>query len=248
MKAELQHKEPKKTAPIQSKGERSKLSFVDNRKTAVTQSQIKNAIQKKASYYEKPLSGDKIRRPFYHAHIGFDEFHTFPYNIHIYQPNESSRSKNALVTNYTKDIGFGAAAGFSKDVVLGGPGEFFTYFNGIESAGGEWKYDLSKNSAEDSKLIYAINKIGPNHEYTIGGYNCQTWYQDVKAEYEKIRDSPFLPWLDPHDKKIFRENAADTDFYTSLLGSYYGAYENWDEKQPGLELVVNEKDSKKQQA
>lgn len=47
MKAELQHKEPQQAKPIQSKRERSKLSFVDNRSQTVKQTNLIKANQKK---------------------------------------------------------------------------------------------------------------------------------------------------------------------------------------------------------
>lgn len=45
MKAERQQKEPQKADPIQSKRERSKLSFVDNRPQMTSQSKLINALQ-----------------------------------------------------------------------------------------------------------------------------------------------------------------------------------------------------------
>lgn len=47
MKAERQHKEPQKAESIQSKRERSKLSFEDNRPQAVNQTKLVQSIQKK---------------------------------------------------------------------------------------------------------------------------------------------------------------------------------------------------------
>lgn len=47
MKAEIQHKEPQQAASIQSKGEISKLSFVDNRPQASSQGKLIKSIQKK---------------------------------------------------------------------------------------------------------------------------------------------------------------------------------------------------------
>lgn len=47
MKAERQHKEPQQAKPIQSKRERSKLSFVDNRSQTVNQTKLVQSIQRK---------------------------------------------------------------------------------------------------------------------------------------------------------------------------------------------------------
>lgn len=47
MKAERQHKEPQQVEPIQSKGVRSKLGFIDNRSQRSNQTKLINLIQKK---------------------------------------------------------------------------------------------------------------------------------------------------------------------------------------------------------
>lgn len=49
MKAEKQHKEPQQADPIQSKQEKTKLSFVDNRPQAASQTKLIQSIQKKDS-------------------------------------------------------------------------------------------------------------------------------------------------------------------------------------------------------
>lgn len=69
MKAERQHKEPQKAESIQSKRERSKLSFVDNRSQTVSQTRLIKSIQKKENKVDFPdnqkayienLSGNRI--------------------------------------------------------------------------------------------------------------------------------------------------------------------------------------------
>lgn len=47
MKAERQHKEPQQAAPIQSKQEKAKLSFVDNKPQTASQTKLVQSIQKK---------------------------------------------------------------------------------------------------------------------------------------------------------------------------------------------------------
>lgn len=64
MKAELQHKEPQKADPIQSKRERSKLSFVDNRLQTVSLMKLINSIQKKENK-KTELSNKVIQRFLY---------------------------------------------------------------------------------------------------------------------------------------------------------------------------------------
>ena len=86
MKAEKQHKELQ-SGLVQSKRERSKLSFVDNRSQAASQTNLIQSIQKKENKTEFPdnlktdvenLSGisiDDIRKP-YDAN-NFSQFKTF---------------------------------------------------------------------------------------------------------------------------------------------------------------------------
>lgn len=204
------------------------LSFVDNRASS-------SCLQRKAYTYEKPLVGNKIVGPAYHAHLGFDDFHTLKHPVHVYQPGENARQKNALQTNYVKDVGFGAASGMSIAALIGGPGELFTYYNGIEAAGGTNKKEISHSEEEDNFLVDAINGIGPDKTYSILGYNCQKWRKDVLENYDiRRRANGIVPNIYHIPKKIYREKPIEED--TPLLASYYGANENWDEKQHGLEF------------
>lgn len=63
MKAERQQKEPQKANPIQSKRERSKLSFVDNRPQASSQEILIKSIQKKENAIDLPYNSDNNISP-----------------------------------------------------------------------------------------------------------------------------------------------------------------------------------------
>lgn len=208
------------------------IVFIDNRNSSF--SLQKKVLQTKAYTYEKPLVGDKIVGPAYHAHLGFDNFHTLIHPVHVYQPGENARQKNALLTNHVKDVGFGAATGMSIKVVTGASGELFTYYNGIEAAGGTNKKEISSSDEDDNLLVDAINSIGPNKTYSLGGYNCQSWRAEVLENYKTRQKASIVPNVYSIRKKISREKPMEED--TPLLASYYGADENWDEKQPGLEF------------
>lgn len=217
-------------------GSRQLKSFVDNHSPIIRQMQHEKSFSKKdgilqreAYFYEKPvvMSGGPN-----HYHIGFDSYHTFKHPIHIYQPEESERHKNALVTNHSKDVGFGAHGGFSSKI-CNDDGELFTYYNGIVGAGGKVTEKISNTDNEDKALVRAIDKIGPEHKYNILGFNCQKWYLKVMEEYEKLRPyANIIVYPTPDSKTIRRENADDET--TPLLGHYYGADELWDVKEAEL--------------
>lgn len=232
-----QHKETTSRVMQQLDGKGAQqFRMKDNRKSNISLFFNRyNPLQRQAFTYKKPLTGKKIIGNFFHAHLGFDDYHTLNHPVHVYQPNEESRQSNALLTNTVKDVGFGLADGLSPKVITGGDGELFTYHNGIEGAGGTKEIKISNTKEEDNLLVDAINYIGPNRKYFIGGYNCQSWLADVIRDFNRRKKESLSSTGTRPVPKIWRENPIS--IYTPLLASYYGASYRWGEKQSGLEFL-----------
>lgn len=205
MKSESQRQEvPSRTIePAQNSSEGA--SFVDNRDTAqlrlistiqrigsgedVNKQSDGGIIQRVAHVYHRNLipAKDPAKIAF-HAQIGFDKVHEFKRLIHVYQPGEAARLKNAFTTNTVSDVGFGAKGGAGGRVITGDTGELFTYYNGIEAAGGTRDRIISRTDREDSILINIINTI-PLKEYKIHGYNCKEWVKEVESLFNDQMNS-----------------------------------------------------------
>ena len=90
------------------------MLFVEQMKFANSFSPKRESVlQRNAFFYKKPIAGPLVN----HYHIGFDDFHTFSHLIHVYQPGENARLPNAISTNYSKDVGFGAKQGLSQSIL-----------------------------------------------------------------------------------------------------------------------------------
>lgn len=94
MKAERQHKEPQKAEPIQSKRERSKLRFIDNRPQAVSQAKTIDRIQLKQIAISLPiqrvrLSTNGILRDALQPEYGRVAHHIIPDSFVVQAINEN---------------------------------------------------------------------------------------------------------------------------------------------------------------
>ena len=116
-------------------------------------------------------------------------------------------------------------------------GELFTYYNGIQGAGGKAEKDpISTSPSEDAKLVSIINQIGTNNRYSLVGYNCQKWYKEVVDAFNKEKHNrDRLPILDR--REIPKKIVTDHFFNRSMDAHYYGYNQNWDEKSPILDVV-----------
>lgn len=221
-------------------GSKQLKQIIDNRMLFVEQMKFANSfspkresvLQRNAFFYKKPIAGPLVN----HYHIGFDDFHTFSHLIHVYQPGENARLPNAISTNYSKDVGFGAKQGLSQSI-LDDEGELFTYYNGIQGAGGKAEKDpISTSPSEDAKLVSIINQIGTNNRYSLVGYNCQKWYKEVVDAFNKEKHNrDRLPILDR--REIPKKIVTDHFFNRSMDAHYYGYKQKWDEKSPILDVV-----------